>query len=94
MKFARKRSFKKIIIFFDNVRVHTSKKFKEFLKKNKDFIKVYPLSKYSPNLNEVEVKVNKQIKRDVCSNWFHGDTCALKKNLRKYLNYYVKNLVE
>lgn len=88
LKLAARMRFKKTILFLDNTPVHRSRRFKEFTKRNKDRLKVYPLPEYSPNLNEVE-KVNKSIKRDVCSNRYHGSTVELKSYVRKYLKGYI-----
>ncbi|MDI6820539.1 MAG: transposase, partial [Candidatus Hodarchaeaceae archaeon] len=80
---AKRRRFKRIVLIADNSPVHRSAESKRFLKRNGRFLKVFNLPSYSPNLNEVE-RVNRQLKRDVCANWFYGDLQGLEKAVRKY----------
>jgi len=87
LKMTGKMRFKKTILFMDNTPVHRSRRFKNFIKKNRDRLKVYPLPEYSPNLNKVE-KINRNIKRDVCSNRYHDNVKELKSCIRRYLKEY------
>ena len=87
LKLASETGFRKTILFMDSTPVHRSKRFKHFTKKNRDRLKVYPLPEYSPNLNDVE-KINRSIKRDVCSNRYHDSVKELKNCIRRYLKEY------
>ena len=54
MRYARRRRFKRIVLIVGNSPVHRSAESRRFLRKNRRFLKVFNLPKYSPNLNEVE----------------------------------------
>ena len=84
MRQARRRRLKRVVLIIDNSPIHKSAESRKFLKKYSDFLKVFRLPKYSPNLNEVE-KVNRQLQRDVCANLFHGNPKNLTKTVRNYL---------
>ena len=84
MRYARRRRFKRIILIADNSPVHRSAESRKFLKRNSRFLKVFNLPSYSPNLNEVE-HVNRQLKRDVCSNMYYENPKELRKTVREYL---------
>ena len=87
MKYAKRRRFKRIVLIVDNSPVHRSAESRRFLKRNSGFLKVFRLPRYSPNLNKVE-PVNRQLKRDVCANWYHDNLKDLGKAVREYLSHY------
>ena len=66
MEYAKQGRFKRIVLIMDNSPVHRSVESGRFLERNSDFLKVFNLPSYSPNLNEVE-PINRQLKRDVCA---------------------------
>ena len=49
-----KKRLGKVVIFTDRARQHQSKKVREYLKENKDSIKIFYLPKGSPEFNAVE----------------------------------------
>ena len=61
------------------------------MERNRRFLKVFNLPSYSPSLNEVE-NVNRQLKRDVCANFYHEDLGKLSSAVRKYLKIGWQNL--
>lgn len=45
---------KKVVVFFDNAKVHTSEAIKEFYLNNRDILSLIFMPKYSPNMNPQE----------------------------------------
>jgi len=84
MKCAKRKGFKRVILILDNSPVHRSEESRRFLERNRRFLKVFNLPSYSPSLNEVE-NVNRQLKQDVCANFYHEDLGKLSSAVRKYL---------
>ena len=74
----------KIYVIMDNLRVHHSKKFVEWLKKNKDRIKVYYLPPYSPELNPDEY-LNGNLKKDIHSRISPRNKAEIKKRTRRFM---------
>jgi transposase len=91
MKCAKRKGFKRVILILDNSPVHRSEESRRFLERNRRFLKVFNLPSYSPSLNEVE-NVNRQLKRDVCANFYHEDLGKLSSAVRKYLKIGWQNL--
>ena len=75
----------KIYVIMDNLRVHHSKKFTEWLKKNEDKIKVYYLPPYSPELNPDEY-LNGNLKKDIHS----GISPRNKEEIKKRTRYFMQ----
>jgi hypothetical protein len=48
-------------------------------------IKLFYLSRYAPKLNEVEGRINKILKADICSNYAYKNLEELKKDTSRYL---------
>jgi transposase len=74
----------KIYVIMDNLRVHHSKKFTEWLKKNEDRIKVYYLPPYSPELNPDEY-LNGNLKKDIHSGISPRNKADIKKKTRYFM---------
>jgi transposase len=74
----------KIYVIMDNLRVHHSKKFAEWLKKNEDRIKVYYLPPYSPELNPDEY-LNGNLKKDIHSGISPRNKAEIKKRTRRFM---------
>jgi len=87
MKYARRKEFRRIVLILDNSPVHRSVESREFLGRNRRFLKVFNLPSYSPNLNEVE-GINRQLKRDVCANLYYENVKELTKVVREYFKGY------
>ena len=77
---------RKIYVVMDNLRVHHSNKFKEWLKSNEDKICVYYLPPYSPELNPDEY-LNGNLKKAVHS----GNSPRTKKEIKKKTRRFMQN---
>jgi transposase len=76
---------KRFIIATDNASFHISRKTKQFIEKQSDWLTVIFLPKRSPNLNPVETRVNRNLKKDVCANHDYETEENMIKAVRKYL---------
>ena len=74
----------KVLVILDNLAVHHSKKFIEWLEKRKDRIQVFYLPSYSPELNPDE-----RLNRDLKTHFHSG---ALVKNEKEFKNKVVSFL--
>jgi hypothetical protein len=55
--------------------------------KNLTWLTVIFLPKRSPNLNPVETRINRNLKKDICANHNYGTELNLIKTVRRYLRY-------
>lgn len=67
-QYVKSNRVKRFILVIDNASFHISRKTKYFLNKQDQWLTVIHLPKRSPNLNPVETKVNRNLKKDICSN--------------------------
>ena len=56
-----------------------------FLEKQSDWLTTMFLPKRSPNLSPVEIKVNRNLKKDICANHNYQTEESLINAVRKYL---------
>ena len=84
-RYVRKRNVKRFIIVIDNASFHVSKKTKQFLEKQSDWLTAIFLPTRSPFLNLVETRVNRNLKKDVCANYNYETEENLLCTVRKYL---------
>ncbi len=75
---------KKVYLILDNLRVHYSKKVKNWLKKHKDKIEVFYLPPYAPEYNPDEL-VNSDLKRNVGKKTLPHTEEELEHNVRSHL---------
>jgi len=68
----------------DNASFHLSRTTSLFLQAHPE-IKPFYLPTYAPKLNEVDSRINKQLKKDVSTNHTHNNLNDLKKAARQYL---------
>jgi transposase len=80
-----KNKVKRFILITDNASFHISKKTQRFLEKQSDWLTTIFLPKRSPNLNPVEIKVNRNLKKDICANHNYQTEENLINAVRKYL---------
>ena len=66
--YIKKNKIKRFILVTDNASFHVSRKTKQFIENQLDWLTVIFLPKRSPNLNPVETRVNRNLKKDVCAN--------------------------
>lgn len=85
LRYLKRHGLKRIILIIDNATTHRSRETRQFLEKHAEEITPFYLPKYSPRLNEVEGRVNRHLKRDVCTNHNHRSIEDLEKATRKYI---------
>ena len=84
-RYVRKRNVKRFIIVIDNASFHVSKKSRQFMERQSDWLTVLFLPTRSPFLNLVETRVNRNLKKDVCANYNYETEENLLCTVRKYL---------
>ena len=62
-----------------------AEKTKQFIENQLHWLTVIFLPKRSPNLNPVETRVNRNLKKDVCANHNYGTEENLTNAVRRYL---------
>ncbi len=75
---------KKVYFILDNLRVHYSKKVRNWLEKHKDKIEVFYLPPYAPEYNPDEL-VNSDLKRNVGKKTLPHTEEELEHNVRSHL---------
>ena len=79
-------SVRRFILVIDNASFHISKKTKQFIEKQSDWLTVLFLPTRSPFLNLVETKVNRNLKKDICANYNYETEdnllCTVRRCLR------------
>ena len=84
--YVKTNKVKRFILVTDNASFHASRKTKQFIEKQSNWLTVIIfLPKRSPNLNPVETKVNRNLKKDVCANHNYESEKRLINTVRKYL---------
>ena len=83
--YVQKNKVKRFILVTDNASFHVSRQTKQFIDNQLDWLTVIFLPKRSPNLNPVETKVNRNLKKDVCANHNYVTEENLVKAVRRYL---------
>jgi len=83
--YVKKNKIKRFILVTDNASFHVSRKTKQFIENQLHWLTVIFLPKRSPNLNPVETRVNRNLKKDVCANHNYGTEENLTNAVRRYL---------
>jgi transposase len=84
--YVKNNKIKRFIMITDNASFHVSRKTKQFIEENQsEWLTVIFLPKRSPNLNPVETKINRNLKKDVCANHNYQTEKRLINAVRKYL---------
>ena len=76
---------KKVFLILDNLKVHHSRPIKDWLEKNSEFIEVFFLPSYSPELNPDEY-LNSDFKREVRKLPDSRAKGTLEKNVRSVMH--------
>ncbi|MFZ0512898.1 MAG: transposase, partial [Candidatus Nitrosopolaris sp.] len=63
--YVKNNKIKRFILVTDNASFHVSRKTKQFIENQLHWLTVIFLPKRSPNLNPVETRVNRNLKKDV-----------------------------
>lgn len=85
LKCLKRKGFKRIILIMDNAKAHTSRETRTFLEAHGLDVRPFYLPSYSPQLNEVDGRVNRRLKKDTCSNHTYRDIQELEQAARAYL---------
>ena len=83
--YIKKSKIKRFILVTDNASFHVSRQTKQFIENQLDWLTVIFLPKRSPNLNPVETRVNRNLKKNVCTNHNYGTEENLIYAVRRYL---------
>lgn len=85
-RYVLQRTIKRfILVREDNASFHVSNKTKQYMKKQSYWLTVLFLPTRAPFLNIVETKVNRNLKKDVCSNYNYETEENLLCTVRRYL---------
>ena len=84
-RYVRRRSIKRFILVIDNASFHVSKKTTRYMETQSDWLTCVYLPKRSPYLNPVETRVNRNLKKDICSNYRYESKEDLVCSMRRYL---------
>jgi transposase len=82
--YVKNNKIKRFILVTDNASFHVSKKTKQFIENQLDWLTVIFLPKHSPNLNPVETRINRNLKKDICAKHNYGLEVNLIKAVRRY----------
>jgi len=66
--YVKKSRMKRFILITDNASFHISRRVKHYKDSQSDWLTIIFLPKCSPNLNPVETRINRNLKKDVCAN--------------------------
>jgi len=86
-RYVIKNKVKRFILVIDNASFHVSRKTERFIEKQSGWLTVIFLPKRSPNLNPIETRINRNMKKDVCAKHNYGTEVNLIKAVRSYLRY-------
>jgi transposase len=88
--YIKKNKIKRFILVTDNATFHVSRKTKQFIENQLHWLTVIFLPKRSPNLNPVETRVNRNLKKDVCANHNYGTEENLTNAMRRVIGSWPK----
>jgi len=92
MKRLVKDSTKKVFLIVDNLRVHHGKIVEAWLNKNNDYIRLFFLPPYSPELNPDEY-LNHALKEDIHSGDHPRTKCYIKHKIHSYMRWLQHNKI-
>ena len=87
IKNSKKDINKKLFLLLDNLAVHHSKEFRNWLKKHESTIEVFYLPPYSPELNPDE-----RLNRDLKTHFHSGPTVKNRKQLENKTKSVLRNI--
>jgi len=88
--YVKRKRYRRLILITDNAKAHQCPEARRYIEKNREALKVFYLPSYAPQLNEVEGRINRRIKLEVCANHQHKTLDSLKKAIRTCLRTYNK----
>jgi transposase len=86
--YVKQNGYRRLILIIDNAKAHRSPEIQNYAEKNHAVLQLFYLPSYSPQLNEVEGRINKRIKHEVLANHQHKTLQSLKKAIRTCLRAY------
>jgi transposase len=84
LRYMRRKGYRRLILIMDNASFHLSRTTRRFLEAHPE-IKPFYLPVYAPELNEVDSRINRALKRDTCANHTHRTIQQLTEATRLYL---------
>jgi transposase len=86
-RYVIKNKVKRFILVIDNASFHVSRKTERFIEKQSGWLTVIFLPKRSPNLNPVETRLSRNLKKDISTNHNYGTVPNLINADRRYPRY-------
>jgi len=86
--YAKRKRYRRLILITDNAKAHQCTEARRYIEENSTILKVFHLPSYAPQLNEVEGRINRRIKHEVCANHQHKTLDSLEKAIRTCLRTY------
>ena len=83
--YIKRNKIKRFILVTDNASFHVSRKAMQFIESQSYWLTVIFLPKCSPNLNPVETRINRNLKKDVCANYNYVTEENMINAVRTYL---------
>jgi transposase len=80
----KRKGYRRLILIMDNASFHLSRATSLFLQTHPE-IKPFYLPRYAPKLNEVDSRINRALKRDICTNHTHRTIQQLTEATRQHL---------
>lgn len=90
LKHMKRHGLSRLILIMDNASIHRSRETKRFLERHRGRISPFYLPRYAPQLNEVEGRVNKGLKRNICTNHTYQGIEEMENAARQYLRRHNK----
>lgn len=90
LRYMDRHRVEKLILIMDNATTHRSRETVRFLERHKDRMSPFYLPRYSPELNEVDGRVNRLLKKDVCTNYTYQSIGELEDAARRYIRSHNK----
>ncbi len=84
-RYVLQRTIKRFLLVIDNASFHVSNKTKQYMEKQSYWLTAIFLPTRAPFLNIVETKVNRNLKKNVCSNYNYETEDNLLCTVRRYL---------
>lgn len=84
-RYVIKRGIKRFILVIDNASFHVSKKTRQYVENRSKWLTVLYLPKKAPILNLAEIKVNGNLKKDICANYWYETGVDPISSVRRYL---------
>lgn len=88
--YMKRKRYRRLILITDNAKAHRCPEARRYVEENSRVLKVFYLPSYAPQLNEVEGRINRRIKHEVCANHRHKTLDSLEKATRACLRTYNK----